>query len=47
MAEIGDGPIEADLRRVLDQIDRCLTVLREKVDELSVVKGIERDDDGQ
>lgn len=43
MAEIGEGPIEADLRRVLDEIDQCLTILREKVAELSAVKGQQGD----
>lgn len=46
MAEIGDGPIEDDLKRVLAEIDHCLTLLREKIGELERVKGA-TDDDGQ
>lgn len=44
MAEIGDGPIEDDLRRVLDEIDHCLTLLREKIGELNATRE-SRDDD--
>lgn len=43
MAELGEGPIEDDLRKLLSEIDSCLSLLREKLATLDRVKG--NDDD--